>query len=189
MAPVTVTPPGATEPALPDGNILYEVVNGQVREVSPMGAFAGIVASQILRALFNFGEEKKLGLAMTEVLFRLRGPELQRRPDVAFVSFDRLPDQATLDQDPPALDLAPNLAVEVVSPSNTAKEIEEKLTDYFANGVDLVWVVHPTQRLIYVYEARTRVTALAEGEELDGAKVLPGFRVKVGDLFAAARTP
>ena len=77
----------------------------------------------------------------------------------------------------------PDLAIEVVSPTNTADEIAETLDEYFRVGVRSVWVVYPRQFMVYAYRSRTEVRVLALGDELDGGDVLPGFRVALAAIF------
>jgi Uma2 family endonuclease len=177
-------------PLPPRGEELYETVNGHRRGILPMGAYAGLVASILVGCLNEFALKNKLGLAVVEVLFRLRAdPKLERRPDVAFVSYGKLPDPVLPAEDPAAWDVVPNLAIEVVSPTNTADEIVEKIEEYFQTGVELVWVIYPKQRLVYAYQSTTQLRILREPDMLDGAAVLPGLQLKVIDLFAAVRKP
>jgi Uma2 family endonuclease len=82
-----------------------------------------------------------------------------------------------------AWEIVPDLAVEVISKSNTLMEVVDKLDDYFHAGVRLVWVVMPVQRKIYVYRSPTDIRILQPGDDLDGGDVIPGFRVPVQDLF------
>lgn len=167
---------------------LYEVVNGQRRELEPIGAYETALASVLSRVLGSFVDEHKLGLVVTETLFVLNTEQkLQRRPDVAFVSYPRWPDKTVPRAE--AWNVIPDLAVEVVSPTNLAEDIDSKLTDYFAAGVQQIWVVYPESRRVYVYESPTRLAGLAERDELEGGDVLPGFRLQVADLFAAVTKP
>jgi Uma2 family endonuclease len=187
MASAIVAPP---RPITPDSGKLYEVVNGQRREIPPMGALAGMVASMLSQYLGAFATQHRLGLVVVEVLFRLVGSgDKQRRPDVAFVGYGHLPDPALPPEDPPNWDVIPDLAVEVVSPTNTASEILDKIQDYFGSGVRLVWVVYPKHRQVYVYESLTQTAILRENDELDGGAVLPGFRLKIAALFAPLVKP
>ena len=112
----------------------------------------------------------------------------ERRPDVAFVSFDRWAKDRRL---PRARSWAvvPDLAVEIVSRANTADEIAEKLEEYFKAGMRQVWVVFPGQSKVYVYTSTTTVQVLAAGDELDGGNVLPGFRLAVRELLEQAGEP
>ncbi|HEV3256971.1 MAG TPA: Uma2 family endonuclease [Gemmataceae bacterium] len=178
------------EPVPPDGDVLYEVVNGEVREVPPMSRLAALVASVLAQSLGTFASQHKRGLVAVEMLFRLTTDgRRQRRPDVAFVAYERLPDPIFTEDDPPAWDVVPNLAVEVVSPSNTANELLEKTLEYFAAGVQLVWVIYPRHRRVFVYEPPASSRILLEQDELDGGTVLPGFRLSVAALFDALTKP
>src|SRR5215470_11972344 len=108
----------------------YEVIDGVRVEREPMGAFETVLASWLCHLLNSFAGGKKLGLAVNETLFVLNASRnLQRRPDVAFVSYARWP--AAIVARASAWDVVPDLAVEVVSPTNLAEEIDSKVTDYF----------------------------------------------------------
>jgi Uma2 family endonuclease len=176
-------------PTAVDEEPLYEVVNGERVEVPPMGAWAGSVASVLLHFLNAWAIPHRHGVATTEVLFRFRPNAPQRRPDLSFVSFDRWPYSSLPTEDPPAFDVVPNLAVEVVSPTNTAAEVEGKVEEYLQAGVELVWVVFPVPQRIHVYDSPTQARILRANDELDGGQVLPGFRLKIADLFAALVKP
>jgi Uma2 family endonuclease len=182
-------------PALParskalDSETLYEIINGERREIPHMGTLSGMLASVLAQYLGIFGAQHKLGLAAVEVLFRMIPNRPARRPDVAFVAYDRWSTPAIPVDDPPAWEVVPNLAVEVVSPTNRAEEIEDKIGDYFSAGVQLVWVVYPRHRRIYVYDSPTQNRILVESDELDGGAVLPGFRLKIATLFEALSKP
>jgi Uma2 family endonuclease len=103
-----------------------------------------------------------------------------RAPDVAFVRADRMPTGRALRA---FLPLAPDLAVEVLSASDTATELAEKLDDYLAAGTPLVWLVDPARRTVQVHTRDAPVRRLAAPDVLDGAPVLPGFRCAVAELF------
>jgi hypothetical protein len=109
---------------------------------------------------------------------------LQRRPNVAFVSFEPwAKDRPIPDED--AWDVIPNLAVEVVSRTNEFDEVLEKVSEYFAAGVERVWVVIPSRRQVYVYRSETDLRVLTRSEHLDGESVLPGFRCSVAEVLEA----
>jgi Uma2 family endonuclease len=101
---------------------------------------------------------------------------------VAFVSWDRLPNRQLPREPIPGI--FPDLAVEVLSSSNTAQEMARKCRDYFAAGTQLVWEVDPVQRTVTVYTAPDRFTVLREQDTLDGGTVLPGFTLPLRQLFA-----
>jgi Uma2 family endonuclease len=172
----------------PETDALYEIVNGERKEVPRMGALAATIASFLVTHLNIYGWSQQLGFAVAEAMFQLTPDRAQRRPDVAFIAYAnwQLPQR----EDPPAWPVVPLLAAEVISPTNTAEDIEEKLQDYFAAGVRTVWVVYPVLRRVYVYESLTQVRILTEKDDLDGGAALPGFRVGIAALFAAlAKAP
>ena len=103
-----------------------------------------------------------------------------RIPDVSFVGRTRSPSGVSTDA---FLNGAPDLAVEVLSPSNTAKEMEAKLRDYFAAGCRLVWYVDPASKTVRVFTSPADAVVLNEGDVLDGGDVLPGFAVPLAELF------
>jgi Uma2 family endonuclease len=177
---VTAQPPSNGE------DVLYEVVNGQYVELSPMSTLAGMLATQLVVELGTFSSTHSLGRVACEVLFGLN-PEntLRRRPDVAFVSYQRWAQNRVVPLGDP-WPVVPNLAVEVVSPSDLAEQLLEKLVEYFQAGVELVWVVYPQLSLVYVYESLHKVHGLGRQDELDGSSVLPGFRLSLARLFADA---
>ncbi len=167
---------------------LYEVVNGERRELERMGAFETALASARAYHLLHFALQHKLGLVVTETLFVLDAQRnLKRRPDVAFVSYPRWPEDSVPRSE--AWDVVPDLAVEVISPTNLAEEIDDKITDYFAAGVRLVWVLFPGSGRLYVYHSPEQVTVLDRSDELEGGDVLPGFRLPIATLFDAVTRP
>jgi Uma2 family endonuclease len=172
----------------PDSDALYEVVNGRRVELPPMGAFETDLASDLGAYLRQF-TRRRLGRAVNEMLFLLdREPDLQRRPDVAFVSYDRWPRHRRVPTTA-AWEVVPELAVEVVSPTNTASEVVDKVGEYFRAGTRLIWVVFPPQELVYVYTSPTSVRVLDRTGELDGGAVLPEFRLPLAELFEPEGEP
>ena len=118
-----------------------------------------------------------------ELLFRIDpSRKLKRRPDLAFVSAEKWPLNRRVPEGE-AWDMVPDLAIEVVSESNTANEIGLKLADYFATGSKQVWVVYPKLKQVYVYSSLTSVRILTESDELDGGDLIPGFRFPLSQLF------
>lgn len=167
---------------------LYEMVGGQRREIEPMGAYSGLLASMLTYLLSDFVVTHRLGWVVTEVLFVLDASRgLHRRPDVAFVAYDRCEGPPALDDNP--WDTVPDLAVEVISPSNTSEEIDRKVVDYFAAGVRLVWVLHPETRRLHVYESADTIHVVSATGTLDGGAVLAGFQLVLGELFDAVEKP
>jgi len=163
---------------------LYEVIDGVRVRTPPMGVFAVWVASEIHFHLSFFARTQNLGRAIAEALFHLPAPiKRDRRPDVAFVGYDRWAKSKPMPPTDNAWDVVPNLVVEVVSPTDTADEVHRKTAEYFRAGVQLVWVVYPTQAEVYVYSSPTQVGVLTKADTLDGGTVLPGFQLALADLF------
>src|SRR5712691_6844035 len=166
----------------------YEGVNGVRVEREPMGAFETVLASWLCYLLNSFAVGRKLGLAVSEVLFVLNAQQdVKRRPDVAFVSSARWPTSVVARE--PAWNVVPDLAIEVVSPSNLAEEIDSKITDYFQAGVRLVWVFYPDSGRVYVYQSPTQVSILERTDTLDGGEVLPGLQLPMAQLYEAVTRP
>jgi Uma2 family endonuclease len=162
---------------------LYEVVGGQIKEVPPMGAHENTMATDLAYFLLAHVKPNKLGRVAVETLFVLdKEKNLKRRPDVAFVSYARWPRSRRVPRTD-AWDVVPELAVEIVSTSNSADEIVDKISEYFKAGCQRVWVIYPTQEQIYVYRSPTQNTILAMSDELDGESILPGFRLPLACLF------
>jgi Uma2 family endonuclease len=166
----------------------YEVIDGIRVEREPMGAFETVLASWLCFVLNSFAVGKKLGLAVNETLFVLNASRhLQRRPDVAFVSYARWPTAVVARAS--AWNVVPDLAVEIISPTNLAEELDSKITDYFQSGVRLVWVFYPDAGRIYVYQSPTQVSILERTDTLDGGEVLPGLRLPIVQLYEAVTKP
>src|SRR5438093_4534442 len=126
----------------------YEVIDGIRVEREPMGAFETVLASWLCHLLNSFAGGRKLGLAVSEVLFILNAQrDLKRRPDVAFVSYARWTTSVVARE--AAWNVVPDLAIEVVRPSNLAEEIDSKMIDYFPVGVRLAWVFSPDSGRVY----------------------------------------
>lgn len=166
---------------------LCELIEGTLVE-KPVGYLESYVASILLMRLNAFVLSRGLGAVTGEAgLMRLAGGRV-RMPDVAFVSSGRLPGgQVPTD---PVPSLAPDLAAEVLSESNTPAEMEQKLREYFASGTRLVWFVDPRARTVAVYDAPAAPTrVLGEADALDGMDVVPGFVLPVADLFRNVPRP
>jgi Uma2 family endonuclease len=167
----------------PQGDVLYEMSDGRILQLPPMGAYESDIANFLAELLNEYARDGRLGRALVEVLFRIDvARDLRRRPDIAFVSAARWPYRKRIPQGE-AWNMIPDLAVEVVSKSNTGDEIVTKIGDYFRTGTVLVWVVYPSARQVYVYTSPTDVRILGEPATLDGGPVLPGFHVSLNRLF------
>ncbi len=162
-------------------NRLCELVEGVLVE-KPMGFRESLLAAALVQYLREFVAIGNLGLVTGEGGMMRLFAGLVRIPDVAFVSWSRLPDGQV--PDVPIPQLAPNLAVEVLSRSNTPKEMQGKREEYFAAGVALVWIVDPDERRVTVFTSPEDSVAYSSSDVLDGGTVLPGFSLALGDLFA-----
>jgi Uma2 family endonuclease len=159
---------------------LCELVDGVLVE-KPMGFDESRMASEIISALVVYLHMHDLGVATgADGMLRLM-PGLIRIPDACFVSWSVLP--RTYGQIP---SIAPDLAVEVLSPSNTPKEMERKLHEYFAAGTRLVWYFDLRNRTVSVYTSPDQATVLDESQTLEGGEVLPGLKLPLHDLFGRA---
>jgi Uma2 family endonuclease len=160
---------------------LYEVVNGQ-KVKKPMSAESSWITSLIAGLLFPYAYGRGLGWPVTETMFILDpAADLRRRPDVAFVSADRWP----LDRNPPAegdWDAIPDLAIEVVSPNDSFRDVERKVREYLGHGVREVWVVSPSEQRVFVHTGRDAVRAVAAPSELE-TPLVPGWKLPLATLF------
>jgi Uma2 family endonuclease len=165
---------------------LYELLDGVLVE-KVMGFPESALTLWLAHLLQQFLDQHDLGvLAGPDGAVKLM-PGLVRIPDISFISWDRLPGRV-LPREPVA-DLAPDLAVEVLSEGNTPREMERKRKDYFFAGVRLVWCVDPGKRTVDVYTAPDQCLHLGEDETLDGGSVLPGLRLPLRQLFARLPPP
>jgi Uma2 family endonuclease len=163
---------------------LFEVVDGLEVEKPPMGALAGRLANRLAYRLNAHAIPNNLGEANVENLFHLALPvDRNRRPDVAYVSRERWPRERPVPAGDNAWNVVPNIAVEAVSPSDFVENLLDRIEEYFRAGVELVWILHPKQKLVYVYESPVLVRALTVHDSLNGGKVLPEFALPLQELF------
>jgi Uma2 family endonuclease len=164
-------------------NRLCELVDGVLVE-KPMGMRESVLAMKLGALLLAFIEPRKLGLvAGADGMLQLK-VALVRIPDVAFISWSRFPDGRLPTEAAPLV--APDLAVEILSPSNTKREMSRKLREYFEAGAGLVWYIDPDPRTVAVFmNSGDPIAVLTTSDTLDGGEVLPGFTLPLKDLFAA----
>jgi Uma2 family endonuclease len=165
-------------------NRLCELVDGVLVEKA-MGAKESLLAADLIFAIKLYLRKRDLGVVLATDGFLRLVVGLVRAPDVSFISWGRLPRGEFPDEPIPSL--IPDLAIEVVSQSNTKKEIARKLREYFETGVRLAWVVRPKESEVDVYTSLTKVRVLGVGDTLTGGKVLPGFKLPLAKLFAPIR--
>jgi len=169
-----------------DDKRLCELVDGVLVD-KPVGYYESLLAVQLIALLVSFVYEHDLGIVLgADGMVRL-APGLVRLPDVSFLSWDRFPGRRL--PPGPIAPLAPDLAIEVLSPSNTRREMTRKLHEYFAGGCRLVWYVPYRERRVHVHTSPTAVRVLGEGDVLNGGDVLPGFSLTVRTWFDRTPTP
>jgi Uma2 family endonuclease len=188
MSPVEVLEPEISTLAA-DDDAFYEIVDDRRVELPPMGAYAIKFAFNLAYEIQLFARSRELGQATTETLFRLRAqPSLQRRPDAAYISFERWPKGKRI-PDGNAWDVIPDLVVEVVSPTNLAEEIPTKIREYFEAGVRRAWVIYLHESLVYEYDSPRSIRVLGREDVLEGGQIIPGFRLPLEELFEAPEAP
>jgi Uma2 family endonuclease len=178
----TSAPLQATEADLlrtPRDGRKYELVDGEIR-VSPAGGRHGAVSLCVGAKLLIYVRERNLGHAFdSSTGFRLPSGNV-RSPDASFVARGRM----EAEQPPKGfVPLAPDLAIEVLSPEDRPRDVLDRVGEYLESGTRLVWVLDPETRSAIVYRSMTDVRRLEEGDRLDGEDVLPGFRVALREVL------
>ena len=153
-----------------------------------MSARGGIVAGRLYRSIENHAEPNSLGMASVEVLYEL-APRLKRRPDVAFVTRDRWPHNYIPDME--GWKIIPSIAAEVISKSNSATDVVNKISEYFRHGVLEVWEIYPNYQEIRVHRQSnpSNIQVLRLGDTLTGGEIIPGFELALEELFAGTQQP
>jgi Uma2 family endonuclease len=167
-----------------DEDKMLELIRGELIMVGGSGGEATILAGFILRKIGNYVEEHNLGYVTGADghYILAEDPDTAVMPDVGFVRKERMPKPIPKKY----LPLAPDLAVEVISPNDKAKEIREKIEVYLAYNTEIVWVVYPASERVDVYRAtdKSHIEVVKKDGTLQGEKVLPGFSLAVKDIFA-----
>ena len=165
---------------------LYELFDGVLVE-KPMGYFESWLGFMLCGLLGEYLREHPVGIGLSADGALRVLPGQVRIPDVCFISWERMPGGALPPE--PIPDLVPDLAVEILSQTNTRVEMERKLADYFEAGTLLVWIVDPPTRSARAYTSPGRWVDVGPDGWLEGDPVLPGFRVSMADWFARATAP
>ncbi len=161
-----------------------ELIRGVLCETMPTGMEHGTIVTNLVFLLASFIKPRKLGrlTASDSGVWLERDPDTVREPDIAYFSAARIPpDQRVTGY----AEVAPDLVVEVASPGDSRRELNDKALMWLSYGVRLVWVVHPATRTVDAHRAGGDVAPLTDGDVLDGLDALPGFSCRVGDLFDA----
>ena len=169
---------------MPDDGYRYELVDGELRKMTPAGGEHGFLSNEIGWLLTEHVRRNELGQVLgAETGFRIgRNPDTVLAPDTSFIRKERI---AVIGIPKEYFPEAPALVVEVVSPGDTAEEVDDKMRRWFAAGVEIGWVIYPRGRTVTVYRALDDICILTANDMLDGESVVPGFRCRVGDLFSA----
>src|SRR5262245_31868543 len=170
-----------------ESDLLYEVVDGQIVEKKPMGAYEILIGSFLNTCLDGFARTSNYGRAVSEMLFDFGAGLSQRRPDVAYVSYDPWSRQRRVPR-MHAWSVVSEPAGGAISRSNTFEEVVRKVHEYFHAGVQHVWVVAPPQQQVYVYQSPSHIRVLNVQDELTGDPFLPGFCLKLSALFDVEAT-
>ncbi|MGO9598503.1 MAG: Uma2 family endonuclease [Isosphaeraceae bacterium] len=186
----TVSLEATTEPAgeptaattlEPEGH--YEVVRGIVVEKPAMGVYETHIASVLMSMPADFLKTHRMGHLESEMLFSLDAAvDLKRRPDLAFVSYQRWSRDRAVPRTA-AWDVVPDLAIEIMSPTKLASAVPAKVAEYFQHGVRCVWVVYPVEEQVYVYDSVTSVRILTRADRLAVPSILPQFELPLESLF------
>lgn len=162
---------------------LYEVIDGEMVELPSMGTRQELFAGRLHVKLASQVESNQLGQAVMETLFDFREQvDRKRRPDLAFVSSQTWP----VDQDLPDVDgwpVIPDLAIEIISKSNSWEDTLEKIDEYFEVGVKRVWVFSLKSRKIHIFRSPTEVEIITPKTKLQDAELLPGVSLDLESLF------
>lgn len=165
-----------------DDGFSYELIRGELIRMAPPGFEHGDVMVNAASILHEFVRRHQLGKVVGgDAGFVLhRGPDSVLGPDIAFISAERLPPP---EQRVGWLEAAPDLVIEVRSPSDRPGDIARKVREYLDTGVRAVWILDPRRRTAAVHLAGVEPVTLRADETLDAGDVVPGFRVRVADLL------
>ena len=164
----------------------HEIIDGCLVETTPLGAAEHVLALELVRSINLWEGSDRHGRIVSEVLFTL-SPKRRRRPDVAYVSTERWPIGKRIPQGNP-WNVVPDLAIEIVSPTDVANDLMTKVGDYLEAGVRAVWIVYPIHRLIHVYENASLIRGFTDGDLLDAGSIIPGFRLDLTRWFDEVET-
>lgn len=168
---------------MPDDGFRYELIEGELRRMSPAGDERGRVGMELAIPLGYHVKKNNLGkLYLAETGFLIEtNPDTVRAPDIGFVRMERIQETSKVKSYRIG---APDLAVEVTSPSDTVSKVEEKVTEWLEAGASMVWIVSPKLKTVTVYRSLTNIITLTERDTLDGGDVVPGFQIPVAEIFA-----
>ena len=169
--------------ALPRGEFRYELINGELKKMSPTGHKHGKITMRLSAPLAQHVRERGLGeVYAAETGFKLSSdPDTVRAPDIAFIRQQRVTEIGNTEGYWPG---SPDLAVEVLSPNDRVAEVEENVSEWLGGGARQVWVVSPKLHTVTVYRSLTDIKTLTEKDKLDGDDVVPEFQISIAEIFA-----
>jgi Uma2 family endonuclease len=167
---------------MPDDGFRYELVRGELRKMAPAGYRYGRIAINLTSTLDRHVRAHNLGVVCAaETGFKLASnPDVVRAPDVAFIWRERVEEVGEVEGYWPG---APDLAVEVISPSDTYSDVQEKVFDWLEAGTRMVLLIIPRKRAVIVYRSLTEIITLTENDTINGGDVVPGWTMPVRDVF------
>lgn len=169
--------------ALPDEGYDYELVDGKLIMSPKNNFFHEHICMRLSSALNAFVTERKLGVVLgSSAGFWMRNRNC-RAPDISFIPLVRLQALGFRPSSRAFFPGAPDLAVEILSRSNTPQDIQRRLEDFFDSGTQIAWLIHPEREFVEICHSPTDRKMLGSGARLDGETLLPGFSYPIADLF------
>ena len=180
--PVQTIATAAELTRLPDDDFRYELNEGELIRMPPPGEEHGWIQNRLYGRLFNHVADRQLGTTYVETGFLLGSdPDVVRAPDIAFIRQERLP--VAVDPTSGYILGAPDLAVEIQSPSQSPADLQKKAAQYLAAGAQAVWVWYPRKRQAVVHRRSRKPVTLSVGNHLEAPDLLPGLRILLADIF------
>ncbi|MEP7200521.1 MAG: Uma2 family endonuclease [Chloroflexota bacterium] len=167
---------------MPDDGYRTELVRGEIVKMAPAGGGHGTVAGRLHMLLAPHVHANKLGVTgIAEAGYTLaRSPDSVRAPDVSFVAREHIPPSGVPEG---YWQIPPDLAVEVISPSERPDDVQDKVIEYLSAGTRLVWLIYPRTKTVTVYRSLRNIRVLTSNDTLSGEDVVPGFACQVSELF------
>ena len=166
-----------------EDGFIHEVVDGELVTSPKNDFFHGDICSELVQALRPFVKTNRLGAVLDSSTGFWMKNQNCRAPDISFVSRARLKALGFKRSTRTFFPEAPDLAVEVLSPNTARREIDERLSDFFASGTKIAWIIDPDAQRVEVCYSPTSRKLIGTSGFLDGEQLLPGFRYLISDLF------